>query len=153
MNLSDQYILVYDWVHTEIDWLCSHINKFHSVKHKISAEFWVIWKIPFKNGILCSIRFTYINKLIKYKYVFLSIVPVFLYIILWNLGKGKYNSTIHYVKSVRIRSFPGPYFRALGLITGKYGPEKLQIQTFFAQYSWIFRSSGTEILFKGQFFE
>ena len=28
------------------------------------------------------------------------------------------------VKSAQIRSFPGPYFPAFGLNTGKYGPEK-----------------------------
>ena len=49
----------------------------------------------------------------------------------------------HCVKSVRIRSFPGPNFPAFGLNTpylsvfspnaGKYGPEKLQLRTLFTQ--------------------
>ena len=55
----------------------------------------------------------------------------------------------HCVKSVRIRSFSGPYFSAFGLNTdryevslriqskcgktGKYGPEKLGIRTLFTQ--------------------
>ena len=49
----------------------------------------------------------------------------------------------HYVKSVRIWSFSGPYFPAFGLNTerygafspnaGKYEPEKLQIRTLFSQ--------------------
>ena len=30
---------------------------------------------------------------------------------------------LHCVKSIRIRSFSGPYFSAFGLNTGKYGPE------------------------------
>ena len=38
------------------------------------------------------------------------------------------------MKSVRIRSFSGSYFPAFGLITGKYGPEKLQMQTLFTQW-------------------
>ena len=49
----------------------------------------------------------------------------------------------HCVKSVLIRSFSGSYFPAFGLNTeryfafslnaGKYGPEKLRIQTRFTQ--------------------
>ena len=52
----------------------------------------------------------------------------------------------HCVKSVRIRSFSGPYFPVFGLNTeryevplhiqskaGKYGPEKLQIWTLFTK--------------------
>ena len=51
------------------------------------------------------------------------------------------------MKSVRIRSFSGPYFPAFRLNTerypylsvfslnaGKYGPQKLRIQTFFTQW-------------------
>ena len=43
------------------------------------------------------------------------------------------------VKSVRIRSFSGPYFPTFGLYTeryetSKYGPEKLQIPIFFTHY-------------------
>ena len=44
------------------------------------------------------------------------------------------------MKSVRIQSYSGPYFPAFGLNlsvfssnTGKYGPEKLRIQTLFTQ--------------------
>ena len=71
----------------------------------------------------------------------------------------------HCVKSVGIRSFSGPYFPALGLNTeiyaqisvfrrnaGKYGPEKLQIRTLFAQvvlsrrvFEWIVILIGSEI--------
>ena len=53
----------------------------------------------------------------------------------------------HYMKSVRIRSFSGPYFPEFGLNTkryslfsvfipnaGKYGPEKLLIWTLFMQW-------------------
>ena len=51
----------------------------------------------------------------------------------------------HFVKSVRIRSFSGQYFPALGLNTegyslsnaGKYGPEKLRIQTLFTHYKFL----------------
>ena len=48
---------------------------------------------------------------------------------------------IHYVKSVRIQSFSGPWIRrdaeylsVFSLNAGKYGPEKLQIQTLFTQW-------------------
>ena len=49
---------------------------------------------------------------------------------------------LHRVKIVRFRSFSGPYFPAFGLNTvsvscsnlGKYGPEKLRIQTPFTQF-------------------
>ena len=55
------------------------------------------------------------------------------------------NEIYYWMKSVRIRSFSGPHFPAFGLNTerygvslslfipneGKYGPEKLQIQTLF----------------------
>ena len=42
----------------------------------------------------------------------------------------------HCVKSVRIRSFFGPYFPALGLNTneGKYEPEKIQTWILFAHF-------------------
>ena len=39
--------------------------------------------------------------------------------------------TRHCVKSVRIRSFSGPYFP--GKNAGKYGTEKLRIRTLFTQ--------------------
>ena len=39
----------------------------------------------------------------------------------------------HCVKSVRVRSFSGPYFSAFNPNTGKYGPEKLQVLTLFTQ--------------------
>ena len=52
-------------------------------------------------------------------------------------------AAFHCVKSVRIRSFSGPYFPAFGLNTpylsvfspntGKYRPEKLRIRTLFTQ--------------------
>ena len=37
---------------------------------------------------------------------------------------------LYCVKNVRIRSFSGPYFPALGLNTGKYGKEKLEYGHF-----------------------
>ena len=40
-------------------------------------------------------------------------------------------TVFHWVKSIRIWSFPGPYFPAFGLNTGKYGPEKLRKWTLF----------------------
>ena len=47
----------------------------------------------------------------------------------------------HYVKSVSIRSFSGPYFPVFGLNTGKYGPEKTPyLDTFHAVpmiYFWF----------------
>ena len=64
-------------------------------------------------------------------------------------GTGKYDCVIntkemHYVKSVRIRSFSGPYFPAFGLNfpvfspnAGKYGPGKLRIRTLFTQLCLI----------------
>ena len=39
----------------------------------------------------------------------------------------------HCVKSVRIRSFSGPCFPVFSPNTGKYGLEKLRIQTLFTQ--------------------
>ena len=39
----------------------------------------------------------------------------------------------HCVKSAHIWSFFGPCFLPFGLKTGKYGPEKLRIQTTFTQ--------------------
>ena len=44
-----------------------------------------------------------------------------------------FNAQIHYVKSVQMRSFLGPFFPGFGLNTGIYGPEKLRIWTLFAQ--------------------
>ena len=40
---------------------------------------------------------------------------------------------VHCVKIVRIRSFSGPHFPAFSPNAGKYGPEKLRIQTLFTQ--------------------
>ena len=39
-----------------------------------------------------------------------------------NCGRGS-ALILHYVKSVQIRSFSGPYFPVFGLNTGKCGPE------------------------------
>ena len=57
--------------------------------------------------------------------------------------------TFQCLKSVRTRSFSGPYFLAFGLNTpylsvfspnaGKYGPEKFQIRTLFTQCLRHFR--------------
>ena len=41
---------------------------------------------------------------------------------------------MHCVKSVRLRSFSGPYFPACWLNTGKDGPEKLRIGTILVAY-------------------
>ena len=40
---------------------------------------------------------------------------------------------IHCAKIVHIWSFSGPYFPTYGQNTGKHGPEKLWIRTFFTQ--------------------
>ena len=55
----------------------------------------------------------------------------------------KINNNLHYVKTVRIWSFSGPYFSAFGLNmkrygvfspnAGKYRSEKLQIRILFTQ--------------------
>ena len=55
----------------------------------------------------------------------------------WSISKKLINSH-DWVKSIRIRSFSGPYFPALGLSVftpnaGKYRPEKLRIKTLFTQ--------------------
>ena len=39
----------------------------------------------------------------------------------------------HYVKSVHIQSFSGPYFPVFGLNTEGYGPEKLLIRKLFTR--------------------
>ena len=60
------------------------------------------------------------------------------------------------MKSIRIRSFSGPYFYALGLITvfnpnvGKFGPEKLRIRTLSTHN--VPRSLITETLVKSKLF-
>ena len=41
-----------------------------------------------------------------------------------NKEKKLKQDNLHYVKSVQIRSFSGPYFPTFGLNTGKYGAEK-----------------------------
>ena len=40
---------------------------------------------------------------------------------------------LHCVKSVRIQSFSGPYFTVFSSNARKYGPEKLEMRTLFAQ--------------------
>ena len=42
------------------------------------------------------------------------------------------NKNLYCVKSVRIRSFSGPYFPTIGPNAAKYRPEKLLIHTLFS---------------------
>ena len=49
---------------------------------------------------------------------------------------------LHYVKSVRIRSFSGPFFSYFLVCifspnAGKYRPEKLRIRTLFSHWWWL----------------
>ena len=81
-----------------------------------------------------------------------------LYSIMYRLILNLLSGQLHWVKSVQIRSFSGPYFPAFGLNTerygvshyvdipiteylsvfspnaGKYRPEKLRICTLFTQF-------------------
>ena len=56
------------------------------------------------------------------------------------------------MKSVRFRSFSGPYFPAFGLNTERYGvkyrPEKLRIQTLFTQYHSIKEGTVSRNIFR-----
>ena len=49
----------------------------------------------------------------------------------------KFPCSQHYVKSIQIRSFSGPYFPVFSPNTGKYGPEKLSIWTLLTQWKLI----------------
>ena len=61
----------------------------------------------------------------------------------WNTPLGsdmKFFCFVHCVKSVRIRSFSGPYFPAFGLSTERYSAS-LRIQSEYVKIWTLFRSS------------